>query len=108
MSSDLTDELKSLVCHMAIHNSEASYKQVFQLLFNPLFGFSFSMLRSKEQAEEVASDVLFRIWQNRVDLLQVDKPRVYAFVMARKLSLDIMKKNARLRLLAMERIGSTI
>ncbi|HTD92601.1 MAG TPA: sigma-70 family RNA polymerase sigma factor [Chitinophagaceae bacterium] len=102
MSPILTQELKCLLYNVAIHNSEESYKKLFGLLFNPLYRFSFGMLKSKEQAEEVASDVMFRLWQNRVEMLQVDNIKVYALVIARNMSLNMLKSNSRNRSIPLE------
>lgn len=78
---------------LAIDNSEASYKMLFNSLFYPLKKFSFCLLKSHELAEEVASDVLFILWQRRVDLLLVKNVYAYSFIIARNLSLNILKKN---------------
>lgn len=107
MKSTLTDQLKALLCHVAIHNNEESYKQLFQQLFNPLFRLSFAMLKNREQAEEVASDVMFRIWQNRIELLEVENLKVYALTMARNMSLNMLKKNARTRMVFLQYPGVT-
>ncbi len=108
MNSKLTNELKCLVFNMAIHNNEEAYKQVFYLLFNPLFRFSYSMIRSREQAEEVASDVIFRLWQNRINLLQVENIKVYVFTIARNLSLNSIKRNSRTKLISIEEIRDAV
>lgn len=89
-----TIEVNALVYNIAIYNSEASYKKMFGLLFNTLFRFSFSMLKSRELAEEVASDVMFRLWQKRIELLEVENVPVYALVIARNLSLNLLKNNS--------------
>ena len=58
--------LTDVVNELAINNNEASYKMLFSYLFNPLLRFSFSLLKSRELAEEVASDIMFILWQRRV------------------------------------------
>src|SRR4051794_38024560 len=87
-------ELKSLVYDIAHYDSEPAYKKLFVLLFNSLFRLSFSLLHSRQMAEEVASDVMLKIWQRRMELLQVENIRVYALVMARNQSLNELKKKA--------------
>ncbi|MEJ7770095.1 MAG: sigma-70 family RNA polymerase sigma factor [Chitinophagaceae bacterium] len=86
-------EINALVCNIAINNSESSYKKLFELLFPSLFRLSFCMLKCREYAEEVASDVMFRLWQKRIELLQVENVTVYALVIARNLSLNLLKAN---------------
>jgi RNA polymerase sigma-70 factor (family 1) len=84
--------LTDIVNSMAIENSERSYKQLFELLFSSLCGFSFCILKSSELAEEVASDTMFILWNRRTDLILVENIRAYAFIIARNLSLNILKK----------------
>jgi len=104
MPNTLTPDLKGLIYHIVVHNSEDAYKKLFGLLFNPLFRFSFCMLKSREQAEEVASDVMFRLWQNRAELMQIENLQVYAFVIARNMSLNILRTNSRARVISLDEI----
>ncbi|HZG24937.1 MAG TPA: sigma-70 family RNA polymerase sigma factor [Chitinophagaceae bacterium] len=96
------NELNTLVYNIAIYNSEASYKKMFGLLFNSLFRFSYCMLKSRELAEEVASDVMFKLWQKRMELLQVENVQVYALVIARNLSLNALKKGSADRFVSLD------
>ena len=81
---------------------------MFGLLFKSLFRLSFCMLNSRESAEEVASDVMFRLWQKRMELLQVKNVQVYALVIARNLSLNVLKSNASVRVVSLDDINFEI
>ncbi|MCW3111195.1 MAG: hypothetical protein JWQ09_5701, partial [Segetibacter sp.] len=94
--------------NIAIYNSETSYKEMFGLLFNSLFRFSFCMLKSRELAEEVASDVMFKLWQKRMELLQVENVQVYALVIARNLSFNLLRNNASSRVVSLDDINVEI
>jgi len=89
---------------MALHNNEDSYKQLFQLLFTSLFRLSFAMLKNREQAEEIASDVMFRLWQNRIELSEIDNIKVYALTIARNMSLNLLKVNRRVKIISVDDI----
>jgi len=104
MPNTFAAELKAIIYNIAVHNSEDAYKKLFGLFFNPLFRFSFGMLKSREQAEEVASDVMFRLWQNRSELMQIENLQVYSFVIARNMSLNILRNNSRARVISLEEI----
>ncbi len=86
-------ELVSLIQEMALTNSESAYKALFRILFNPIRNFSFSIVKSSELAEEVASDVLFMLWYNREKLAAVKNIKYYAFTAAKNKSLNILKKD---------------
>lgn len=104
MDCNLTHRLKGIACNMAIHNNEDSYKQLFQLLFTSLFRLSFSMLKNREQAEEIGSDVMFRLWQNRIELLEIDNIKVYALTIARNMSLNLLRIKGRVKIISLDDI----
>jgi len=94
MSIHLPDlnELKRLV---SLYNSEYAYGQLYQFLFPLLKRFCFYLLKSRELAEEAASDVMITLWRKREELIAVENLRVYAFVIAKNVSLNILRKNGR-------------
>ncbi len=85
-------ELKTLVDEMAAYNSESAYKKVFDLLFHPVMKFSYGVVKSWELAEEIASDVLFVLWQHRARLAEVKNVKYYAFVAAKNRALNALKQ----------------
>ncbi|MET3114388.1 RNA polymerase sigma-70 factor (family 1) [Pedobacter sp. CG_S7] len=103
MSNHLPD-LKHLINQVALYNNQNAYQQLFKILFPSLFRFSFFLLKSKELAEEVASDVMITLWRNRLKLLLIDNIKVYAFVIARNLSLNELNKNSRYEFISIDAI----
>jgi RNA polymerase sigma-70 factor (family 1) len=103
MSNHLPD-LNFLVSQIASGNNENAYKQLFKILFPSLFRFSFSLLKSRELAEEIASDVMLVLWKSRLNLLKIENIKVYAFVIARNLSLNALNKNSRQELISLDEI----
>lgn len=100
----LLPDLNDLISHIAIYNSESAYQKLFKLLFPVLYRFSYCLLKSREQAEEVASDVMITLWRSREKLLEIQNIRVYAFVIARNLSLNILNKNSRTQVISLDDI----
>jgi len=99
--SDLTD----IVNAIAINDSYIAYKKLFGLLFPSIKRFSYSLLKSPEQAEEVASDVMITIWRKRKTIASISNIRVYAFVIAKNLSLNILKKNSGGRIVSLDDVS---
>lgn len=62
------------------------------------------MLHSKEEAEEVAEDVMVTLWQHRKNLPEIRNVHVYALVIAKNLSLNILKKNSRNKTTSLDEI----
>jgi RNA polymerase sigma-70 factor (ECF subfamily) len=87
--------LTNIVNSIAVNNSEVAYQQLFKVLFSPLKRFAYSLLKSTQLSEEVASDVIITLWKNRQKLPQISNIQVYAFVVARNLSLNILKQNSK-------------
>lgn len=104
MSKHLPD-LTILVNSIALNNTEKAYKDLFDLLFPSLYRFAYSLLKSKEQAEEVASDVMITLWYDRQTLINIENIKVYAIVIARNKSLNILKKQSKNEILSLEDIN---
>jgi RNA polymerase sigma-70 factor (family 1) len=94
MSNRLPD-LNYLISQIALYNNQNAYKQLFKILSPSLFRFSFCLLKSRELAEEVTSDVMIALWRTRSKLVEVENIKVYAFVIARNLSVNTLNKNSR-------------
>ncbi len=56
-----------------------AYKQLFLLFYPSLVHFAASILKSKESAEEIVSDVFIKIWQKRQHLDKVENLSFYLF-----------------------------
>lgn len=87
-------ELSALVSEMAATNSEAAYRALFDRLFNPIKRFAYGIVNSRESAEEIASDVLLMLWQRRQTLAEVKNVKHYAFISARNMGLNHIKKQS--------------
>lgn len=104
MSHNLS-ELTDIVKEIAVHDSYIAYKKLFGLLFPPIKRFSYSLLKSPELAEEVASDVMITLWRKRDAITSVNNIKVYAFVIAKNLCLNVLKKNSGGRIISLDDIS---
>ncbi|MBW8685131.1 RNA polymerase sigma-70 factor [Chitinophaga sp. B61] len=71
---------------------EQAYRQLFRQFYKPLCQFASSVVKSNEQAEEIASDVFMNIWKNRERLLQVSNLKVYLYVATRNTALNYLNQ----------------
>ncbi|WP_257658028.1 RNA polymerase sigma factor [Parapedobacter lycopersici] len=92
--SNTLPALPLLVEEMASANSEDAYGKVFALLFAPLLKFCYGIVKSEMAAEEIASDVLLMLWQRRQTLTAVNNVKHYAFISARNMALNYVKKQS--------------
>ncbi|SKB82063.1 RNA polymerase sigma factor [Daejeonella lutea] len=97
-------ELPGIVKRLAEASSEAAYQELFNILYSPLRKFAFCMLHSNEEAEEVAEDVLVTLWRKRKTLSDINNIHVYALVIAKNLSLNILQKRSRYNTASLDEI----
>lgn len=83
------DDLKRRI---ALYEDEAAYKELFFHLFPSLTRFSEGILKSKEVAEELVSDVFISVWNDRARLQEIEDFRLYLFVAVRNNSLRKLKQ----------------
>ena len=88
-------ELPGIVKRLSDSGSETTYRELFNVLYFPLKKFSFCMLHSNEEAEEVAEDVLMTLWYKRKSLHVIRNVHVFALIIARNLSLNVLKKKSK-------------
>ncbi|MBL7740122.1 MAG: RNA polymerase sigma-70 factor [Chitinophagaceae bacterium] len=70
-----------------------AYKELYYLLYDGLHRFSFSIVRSKEVAEEIVSDVFIKIWQIRDRLPEIDNLKVYLYTITKNFSINYIHRN---------------
>ncbi len=70
-----------------------AYKALYDLLSAHLHRFSFSIVKSKEVAEEIVSDVFIKIWQIRDRLPEIENLKVYLYTITRNFSLNYIQRH---------------
>lgn len=66
--------------------------QLHALYFNRIFKLIFSLVKQRESAEELASDVFVQLWQRREKLSEVQNHEVYLYVIARNKAFTFLKQ----------------
>jgi RNA polymerase sigma-70 factor (family 1) len=73
------ENIRLLQQAIACFDDTQAYKQLFLLFYPSLVPFAVSIIKSKELAEEIVSDVFIKIWQKRQQLDKVDNLKFYLF-----------------------------
>ena len=58
------DKIKQLLSNIALYKDQKAYKELYTALHEQLHRFALSILKSREDAEEVVSDFFIMVWQN--------------------------------------------
>jgi len=85
--------IQELQRRISLYEDIKAYEELYQSLFQPLQRFSFSMVKSKEAAEEIVSDVFIKLWQMRSRLGDVENLKVYLFTIAKNFSINYIHRN---------------
>jgi len=96
------NDIKELQQRIADYEDVAAYKKLFFLFFLPLKSFSFSILKSKEIAEETVSDVFVEIWAKRKQLLEIEDLKIYLYVCVRNASLRRLQQMQKTNVLSLD------
>lgn len=72
--------------------AERAFKELFLLLFKPVWKFTYDFVRSHEVAEEITNDVLYQLWKSRERLKGIENVKYYAFVASKNRCINYLKK----------------
>ena|SRR5690349_4886474 len=72
-----------------------SYKELYLLMFDSLYQFSCSFVKSRQVAEEIVSDVFIKLWRIRNQLNEIENLKLYLFGITKNLSLNYLVRDAR-------------
>lgn len=97
-------EIHELQNRIADYDDVAAYKKLFFHFFLPLKSFSFSILKTKEIAEEVVSDVLIEIWGRRKQLPGIEDLKMYLYVSVRNASLRKLQQTQKTTVLSLDEL----
>ncbi len=92
---------------IAEYEDTVAYKKLFFLFFLPLKNFSYAILKSKESAEEVVSDVFIEIWARRKQLLEIQDLKMYIYISVRNASLRHLQQTKKTKTLSLDDVAVT-
>ncbi len=71
-----------------------AFEALYRTYWPRLYAFAFRYIHSKEDAEEVAQDVFFRIWRGRADWVPAGAVRNYLYLAVRNAARDRLERAA--------------
>jgi RNA polymerase sigma-70 factor (family 1) len=97
-------EIRELQKCIAEYEDAFAFKKLFFHFFIPLKTFSYAILKSKEQAEEVVADLFVEIWAKRKKLMGIDNLKTYLYVSARNNSLRILRQTQKAKTISLDNL----
>ncbi len=71
--------------------SKKGFRQMFDIYYNPLCNFAYSILRNKTKAEDIVQDVLLKMWEKRLEIDINSKLKNYLFTSVKNKSLEYIR-----------------
>ena len=96
--------ISELQQRVAEFEDAVAYKKLFFHFFLPLKSFSYSIVKSKESAEEIVSDVFVEIWARRKKLLEIEDLKMYIYISVRNASLRKFQQIQKKRILSLNEL----
>lgn len=92
--SEANNHSEKLLVSELKNGNEKAFRQLFDLYYQSIYGYSISLLKSKEAAEENVQDVFMKVWQNRENLDPDLSFKAFIFTIARNQAFNTLNKAA--------------
>jgi len=89
------DRIQYLQQQIARYDDQHAYKELFKGLYHFLFPFARTIVKEKETAEEVVSDVFIKVWEKRKQLEKIENLKVYLYVSTRNIAINYLDRQRR-------------
>ncbi|HEY4206082.1 MAG TPA: RNA polymerase sigma-70 factor [Puia sp.] len=90
---DKKELISDLQRKIALCDDMAAYRMLWDALHKELFYFSYSIIKSREVAEEIVSDVFIKLWHIRNELPAIGNLTVFLYTIAKNLSINHITRN---------------
>lgn len=84
--------IRDLQMRIALSEDMKAYKELYLLMFDSLFQFSYTFVKSKQVAQEIVSDVFIKLWQIRTQVNSIDNLKPYLFGITKNFSLSYLAR----------------
>lgn len=89
------EHIEKLLQQISLYNSQEAYKELFVRLHRPLYQFAYGILKSRDDAEEVVSDVFISVWEKRDRLPGIGSPLMYLYTAVKNRALNSIARQKR-------------
>lgn len=101
-------DIKELQRKIAVEGSQHAFGQLYMAFMPNLLQFAQSIIKSRELAEEIVSDVFIKIWQNRIGLADIENFRMYLYKSVKNTSFNYLSRHFRKNTVSLDEMSLTI
>lgn len=73
----------------------ATFEALFKEHYNTLANYAYSILKNKENAEDVVQEVFIKLWQNTPDVIATPQVKFYLFTAIKNNCISVLRKEAK-------------
>lgn len=103
-----THEFKVLQNRIAAHDDQHAFAQLYVSSMPFLLQFANSIIKNRELAEEIVSDVFIKIWQKRNTLHEVDNFKLYLYISTKNTALNYLSRHFRKETISLDEMSLNI
>jgi len=83
------------------------FQTVFHTHYKPLCSYAFTLIKNKDNCEDIVQEVFTRIWEDRKDLIAAPSVRFYLFVAVRNNCISFLRRDKRFPIVEWKDEGSS-
>lgn len=103
-----TEETRGLQAQIAEHNDQQAFGRLYMAYMHHLLQFAHSIIKNKELAEEIVSDVFVKIWQTRKNIATIDNFKLYLYISVKNTSLNYLSRHFRKEIVSLDEISMNV
>jgi RNA polymerase sigma-70 factor, ECF subfamily len=88
----IPQDIDQLLERVLQHDDYAAFEKLFNGHYNPLRSFCKKLVNVEEVAEELVSEVFFKVWNNRKRIVIASSAKSYLYTAVRNMAFDYLRK----------------
>jgi RNA polymerase sigma-70 factor, ECF subfamily len=105
-TKESANDIDYLFARIVQHDDYRAFEKLFHYNYNPLRNFCKNLVHIDEVAEELVSEVFFKIWNNRKRILISSSAKSYLYASIRNISFDHLRKEKHAVWVDLEQAGA--
>lgn len=102
------EEIRELQFKIAQNNDDHAFGQLYMSFIHNLQKFAYSIIKNRELAEEIVSDVFIKIWQNKAHLTKIDNFKLYIYISTKNTALNYLSRHFRKEIISLDEMSLNI
>lgn len=76
------------------HLAYETFEALFRAHYNPLANYAYSILKNRQDAEDVVQDVFIRLWKNQPEVMNTSQVKFYLLTATKNGCISLLRKQA--------------